>query len=422
MSDSLSFYFNFDYKRVECKRSAGPTDNDNETYVKQIVNAFYNQNLGKIVRVTDMKSDTGIFFIVTFNKETWNWSNPIATKIYEAGFVNTEIQSHTMINNFPVSCESDSGYTWELFLISFPNFNINNTNNSDLIGVWTYDIMWNIQEYGEEGDMFEITKRETKETKRETKETKETNEIISDVWETGSSVNILHSNKEDSEKWKHWGGDNTWRYDEFGQDETTARRDWGEEPTEYRYDLTYMMYDQDFPSLGETKLADCKQGVRTENGYIVFNINEFCDYYGEEEGMKRWESEIYSAPCFIDYGIEKEPPNGCMFNYNISYLFLNICLEFHNENDFNMCRSIIRKYTDVLSSFTDPVDSWVEQKPNIKLRADYNNEQFNLSCWYTFTYTNLFGEKRQNIETIIKNFKSYDWNRSNMIDWIPSAN
>ena len=79
--------------------------------------------------------------------------------------------------------------------------------------------------------------------------------------------------KEQGLKWKHWGGDNTWRYDEFGQDETTACGDWGEEPTEYRYDLTHMMYDQDFPSLRETKLADGKQGVRTENCYIVFNIN-----------------------------------------------------------------------------------------------------------------------------------------------------
>ena len=193
-------------------------------------------------------------------------------------------------------------------------------------------------------------------------------------------------------------------------------------PIEYRYDLCDMSYNASFPPLNDIISNYNNQGVVTENGYVVYNKCEFISYYGKEEGEKRWNSDIYSAPCFTEGdGVFLDPPIGCQFNYNISYLFVKCCLEYNNESDFNMNRAIIRKYVDVLWSFTDATDEIYKQKPIIKLRADYNNETFNLSCWHTFQYTNLYGEKRQNIEKIIKNFKSYGWDNSNMIDWVPSV-
>ena len=65
--DTFSFYFNYDYGR---HNNSTPDVNGNEAYVKHIVDSFYKLNFGKIVKVHDMISECGRFFIISFNKET----------------------------------------------------------------------------------------------------------------------------------------------------------------------------------------------------------------------------------------------------------------------------------------------------------------------------------------------------------------
>jgi len=165
-------------------------------------------------------------------------------------------------------------------------------------------------------------------------------------------------------------------------------------------------------------------GYTAENGYTAYSKKEFIEYYGEADGEMRWNSNIYSATCTTEGDpYVQDPPEGCKLKYNISYLALSLCVVYDNDDDFNIGRTIIRKYADALWSFTDPTDDDTEQKPVIKLRADYNSNTFNVSCWYRFKYTNLCGEKLRNIEMLVKNFKSWHTSPSSehMIEWIPSA-
>ena len=420
-NNTFSFYFNYDYGRTPNKTI------DKESSVKHIVDIFYKQYFGKIINVTDMKSECGSFFIITFNKDTWNWGNSIAYRLYNTGFENNETLRHKMINECPITFTNPNGDEWQIFLTTFPNFTVDTFGNfTDLIGECTYDIMWDIQEYGEESDNFKINKRTTNNNNFDVLVN---NDIIENEY-----LNKLGNNK------GTWWTEEEWDNNENMFDEKGFYENWANEldhlssgkydnsydetwkPIEYRYDLCDISYNMSFPHLNDIISNQYNQGVVTENGYIVYNNCEFISYYGREEGEKRWNSNIYSAPCFSEDGeVFLDPPIGCQFIYNISYLVVKCCLKYNNETDFNMNRAIIRKYVDILWSFTDATDETYEQKPTIKLRADYNNETFNISCWHTFQYTNLKGEKKQNIEKIIRNFKSYDWYKSNVIDWIPSA-
>ena len=416
MFNTFSFYFNYDYGRTTHKQT------DKELSVKNIVDTFYKQDIGKIINVTDMKSEYGTFFIITFSNDTWNWSNSTAYKLYNLGFENNDILKHKMINEYPITCTNPNGHEWQIILTTFPNFIVDTVENfTDLIGEWTYDIMWNIQEYGEESDNFTINKRTTNNNNTDMLVNNaiiENEDLNNGTWWTEEEWDNNENIFNEKDFYENWANEldklSSGTYDN-SYDET-----W--KPIEYRYDLCDMSYNASFPPLNDIISNYNNQGVVTENGYVVYNKCEFISYYGKEEGEKRWNSDIYSAPCFTEGdGVFLDPPIGCQFNYNISYLFVKCCLEYNNESDFNMNRAIIRKYVDVLWSFTDATDEIYKQKPIIKLRADYNNETFNLSCWHTFQYTNLYGEKRQNIEKIIKNFKSYGWDNSNMIDWVPSV-
>ena len=93
-----------------------------------------------------------------------------------------------------------------------------------------------------------------------------------------------------------------------------------------------MSYNLSFPSLNEIISNSNNNGIRLENGYTVYNKCEFIDYYSRKEGEKRWNSNIYTAPCFIEgNALVLDPPIGCQFIYNTSYLILKCCLEYNNE-------------------------------------------------------------------------------------------
>ena len=82
---------------------------------------------------------------------------------------------------------------------------------------------------------------------------------------------------------------------------------------------------------------------------------------------------IFTHLCTTEGDHMHEPPHGCMFKYNISYLLMKLCVVYNDEDEFNIGRTILRKYVDILWSYTDPTDDEREQKPVINLRADYNN-------------------------------------------------
>ena len=115
-NNTFSFYFNYDYGRTPNKTI------DKESSVKHIVDIFYKQYFGKIINVTDMKSECGSFFIITFNKDTWNWGNSIAYRLYNTGFENNETLRHKMINEYPITFTNPNGDEWQIFLTTFPNF------------------------------------------------------------------------------------------------------------------------------------------------------------------------------------------------------------------------------------------------------------------------------------------------------------
>lgn len=439
---TFSFYFNYDYGRDKASMPEG----DTEAYVKHIVDTFYKNDFGKIVKVYDMVSECGRFFIITFNKETWNWDNPVATSVYATGFpMDVWECKHITNKEHPVTCKSPTGHSWKLFMTSFPDID----EKPELFGEFCYDIMWSINEYNEEYETFEI-------------KTIPNNTIVSD------------DNEDD--RWKHWGGDNTWwdyvddvdddtqiaiarendifelptfddefkerqYYEKWAKElDETSMKYCGNTPTgnsligkkslkqpEYKYDLTDISYTS-MPHNIEQCVV-CAKGIDggyiPDNGYTAYTNKEFIEYYGYEDGEMRWNSDIYSAPCNMKgLSFVQDPPNGCKLKYNISYLVMNLCAIYTNEEDFNLGRSIIRKYVDALWSLTDPTDEDKEHKPVINLRADYNTNTFNLCCWHDFKYTNLQCDKRKCVERLIINFKShlqgveeYD----DMIEWLPSA-
>jgi hypothetical protein len=445
--DTFSFYFNYDYgidstydlRWEGMERSL----KDNETYVKHIVDTFYKNDLGKIVKVHDMISECGRFFIITFNKETWNWNNPKATTIYNTGFpppVDTwgpgkhiMIKDETVLFRTPIM-----RHPWIIYLTSFPDID----EKPELFGEWCYDINWSINEYDEEYETFEI------------KMSPCVKEKLSDSVDVKNEV--VYDNR-DPDKWKHWGGDNTWDDDDTqiaiarekdidewlttDENETDFYENWANEldaatalvgmknsgnsgvqntawkSNEYRYDLSDIAF---------TGGIGGKYGYTPGNGYTAYTKAEFIAYYGADDGEMRWYSDIYSAHCsFADETYYFDLPEGCKMKYNISYLLLKLCVFYDNENDFNIGRSILRKYVDSLWSLTDPTDDDKEQKPVINLRADYNSNTFNASCWYEFKYTDLrYNQKCIDVETLVKNFKS--WHSPHqlvdpMIEWIPSA-
>ena len=394
MANSFSFYFNYNYGLNSNVSS------DKFISINHTINTFYKQKIGKIINITEMLSDYGCFFIITFNKETWNWNNSLSKKLYNSGFNSNEILKHKMLNEYPITFENN-GVERQIILTTFPNFYIENIqNHSDLIGEYMYNITWNNKGYSQTTNVFNINKQ--------TILNNDNNNSDKNLWNNCSE----HDNSPFDEKkfYEDWANelDNLYDYDNAFDDK------W--KPIEYRYDLSDMIFN------GKPKKNNCEYqldcGVIADNGYVVFNKLEFIDYYGEDEGTMRWNSDIYSAKCFTEGDITiLEPPIGCQINYNMAFLFVKICLELDNENDFNIKRTIIRKYVDVLWSLTDASDDNYEEKPCIKLRADYNNEKFYISCWYNFQYTNLKGEKLFNLQKIINNFKSYDFN--NMIDWFP---
>ena len=351
---TFSFYFNYDYERMPTKTI------DKESSVKHIVDIFYKQYFGKIINVTDMKSECGSFFIITFNKETWNWSNSEAYILYNIGFENNKILTHRMIDEYPIKCTNQDGYDWQIILTTFPNLNLDNFEIfTDIIGESTYDIMWDFQEYGEETHNFKIIKRKIHDTIQDKEDnihqSNDNNKWMTE--EEWDNSKILFNDKDFYENWAN-------EIDKLssGIYDNSYNETWN--PLEYRYDLCDMSYNTSFPQLSDIVTNDIQQGFNIENGYTVYNKYEFINYYGENDGEKRWNSNIYSAPCFTEgSSTHLDPPIGCQFIYNTSYLFIKCCLRYNNEVDFNMNRSIIRKYVDILWSFTDPTDETYEQKP-----------------------------------------------------------
>jgi hypothetical protein len=462
--NAFSFYFNYDYGRPSSSMSCV----DNEEYVKHIVDTFYKYDLGKIVKVRDMISDNGRFFIITFNKETFNWSNPEATSIYTTGFPSDTWCKHITNKDETVSFRSPDGNIWEIYLTSFPDID----ENPELLGEWCYDIIWTINEYDEEYETFEI-----KMYKNNTNDSILSNSVYCvdndgnlsckcggcpDIESNDSVTNEIVQTESQVDGRIHWGGDNTWdNYDDDDDTQISLAREndinewmtkeqkeqqfyenwaleldelsmkycgnsWGEkciwEPTVYKYDLTDISYTS---SLHDLKYIEkTSNGYTPGNGYTAYSKKEFIEYYGKEDGEMRWNSNIYSAMCKTEGDpFVQDPPEGCKLNYNISYIALSLCIVYDNDDDFDINRTIVRKYVDALWSFTDPTDDDNEQKPVIKLRADYNSNTFNVSCWYRFKYTNLQGDKLRNIELLVKNFKSWyiSLQSDNMIEWIPSA-
>lgn len=445
--DTFSFYFNYDYGRRD---DSTPGVNDNEAYVKHIVDSFYKLNFGKIVKVYDMVSECGRFFIITFNKETFNWSNKRATTIYSTGFpTDTWGCKHITTNSEPITLENEKGQTWEIYMTSFPDID----EKPEFIGEWTYNIIWTINDFNEEQDSFEIERLETDKSIDDTIHNSiyciDDNNNLScrcggcpDLTSDDDILNEIASIDSDSNKWRKWGGDNNWveciiddndtiewmtkekKEQQFYEnwaaelDELSVKycgNNWIENnvwtPIRYRYDLSDISYN----SYDDV-------GYKTENGYTAYTKLEFIDYYGEEEGKMRWNSDIYSAPCTTEGDpFVHDPPHGCMFKYNISYLLMKLCVVYNDEDEFNIGRTILRKYVDILWSYTDPTDDEREQKPVINLRADYNNNIFNLSCWYNFKYTNLRGFKLNDVEKLIMNIKSHFHHNDIMIEWVPSS-
>ena len=448
--DTFSFYFNYDYGRKDDSLS---DVKNNEAYVNHIVETFYKSDLGKIVKVHDMVSECGRFFIISFNKETWNWSNSLATSIYEKGFpVDTWGCKHITNNENTVTFENDAGDNWNIYLTSIPDIDI----KTEFFGKYSYDIIWSINENDEEQETFKINIMEIDKPKSDDEEhlsnsiyCVDENNLLS--CKCGgcpdndySEINIDNNDN----KWKHWGGDNSWveyttddgdviewmtkekKEQQFYEnwaaelDELSSKycgNNWIEKniwsPKEYKYDLMDMKYS---PSSHGNE-DDDDDGCKLENGYTVYTKDEFINYYGEQEGTMRWNSDIYSAHCMMEGdSYIHEPPEGCKLKYNISYLILKVCHKFNNDDDFNISRTILRKYVDKLWSLTDPTDTEINDKPVITLRADYNSNLFSVSCWYNFKYTNLYDNKLKTVENLVKKIKSHEYFPNGMIDWIPS--
>jgi hypothetical protein len=462
--ETFSFYLNYDYGRHDGSMSGV---NDNEAYVKHIVDTFYKNDFGKIVNVHDMTSERGRFFIITFNKETFNWSNPMATSVYTTGFpTDSWGLDHITIIDHPVAFKCELGHIRDIFLTSFPDID----EKPELFGEWRYDIIWTINEYDEEYETFEIKMNKSH------KDKSDDNELSNSVYcvdendklscKCGGCPNLDSDNYVKNEivytdraadRWKYWGGDNTRGIDDDtqiaiarendinrwlteDQNEQRFYENWAAEldelsmkycgnswggnnswkPIVYRYDLADISYTPSLQELTDAEKIGC--GYTAENGYTAYTNKDFIDYYGKEDGKMRWNSNIYSATCTSEgEPFVQDPPEGCKFKYNISYLILKLCSVYNNEDDFNIARTILRKYVDVFWSFTDPTDDVNEKKPVINLRADYNTNVFNLSCFYDFKYTNLKGGKLRNIERLIMNLKSHQYDSENMLEWVPSA-
>lgn len=167
---------------------------------------------------------------------------------------------------------------------------------------------------------------------------------------------------------------------------------------EYRYDLMDMIYDSE-------------SHWSTRYGYIAYSYNDFIDYYGEDEGEMRWNSSIYtsfaySCECgFMDN--EKPPPVGCIFSNNISFLKFHLTACVNDESKFNALRKMLRKYIDVFNQYTIPSDDIADQPPQIKLRANLNENIYMLSCIHDFNYSNLSQEKEQNMIRMLQNLSEY---------------
>lgn len=167
--------------------------------------------------------------------------------------------------------------------------------------------------------------------------------------------------------------------------------------TEYRYDLMDMIYDPHYE-------------YSAPNGYTAYTQEDFQAYYGENEGYKRWNSNMYSSLAYIMKDnlktIITQPPNGCLFNNELYLMHLHICMDFTDEKKFNKMRLMLRKYIDILYKFTDPTDDITEQPPSIKLRANLNYDKFSICCQYDYYFSRFHGNKKMSVNFIFKKLRS----------------
>ena len=416
MFSKLTFYFNYTHGIQRQSRTDSKKD-----CVDHIVKTFYEQNIGKIVNVKDMLSEYGCFFIITFNKETWNMNDPVAKELYTIGFEQAFNSwapvKYVFLNDNPIWLTDKNLSQRQIYLTSLPEFNIENKKEHfNILGEFTYEIMWCVQEHGQENEVFKIVQKKIDKSNYNNDADVDNDAVLDD--------------SHNQQFYEDWAAelDKQSRILYYGNYDLSSSLDvCMPNSSEYRYDLTDIIYE---PS--NTSNFDCNElsvnsgrildGCITDSGYIAYNKEDFINYYGCDEGKMRWSSNIYSAPYTSECAsYSQEIPEGCKFKYNFSYLILKLCVVYYNEDDFNMGRSIIRKYVDVLWSLTDATDKNVEQKPVIRLQANYNDNKYNLCCWYDFKYTNLKRDKLKNVEKLIQNFKSHHKLYDNMIDWIPSV-
>jgi len=179
---------------------------------------------------------------------------------------------------------------------------------------------------------------------------------------------------------------------------------------EYRYDLMYMIYDID-------------SDTATTSGYIAYSYDDFINYYSEEEGKMRWNSDIYTSFAYnYKDGLmenEKPPPIGCVFQKNSSYIRLHVNIYFHHEKEFNFMRKMLQKYTYVLHKYSTPSDDITDIPPEIKLCADLNENLYLINCQHDFQFSNISNERKKEINQMLETLQQYSGISSlDLYEWL----